>query len=197
MKFCPNCGTSVEENQKFCHNCGGKLAVMPAEPYYTDDPALKNDPVFSATPSFDAPAPRQEKVPELTLEPDLWGSGAAAAAETPVQPVQEPSYASVLEGVKYEREAPAQQSYDLGEDYTMSLNRDKTQAPDQDSTLLLAWGIILTCLFSICGLVGLIKTVKARKQPNAALRNKLLSSAKIWLIVGTALHVLSFFGNLF
>ena len=98
MKYCPNCGTPVEDGHKFCANCGAKLAVpervvMPPEPVYTDDPALKEDPVLSASPAFDAPAPKEEKVPELTLEPDLWGLGTASAAQTAPQPapVMEPT----------------------------------------------------------------------------------------------------------
>ena len=198
MKYCPNCGTGVEENQRFCHNCGGKLSVMPAEPYYTDDPALTKDPVLGVTPDFDPPAPKAEKVPNLTLEPDLWGDRAAAAQQAePAQPIQEPTYASVMEGIEYQRETPERESYELGDDYTMSLKQEEAAVEEQDSALLLAWSIILTCLCSICGIVGLVKTVKARKEPNRTLRGKLLSSAKVWLIVGTALHVLAFLGNLF
>lgn len=38
MKFCPNCGTELQENEKFCHNCGVMLgqcapaAEAPLEP---------------------------------------------------------------------------------------------------------------------------------------------------------------------
>jgi hypothetical protein len=66
-----------------------------------------------------------------------------------------------------------------------------------DQTLMLVWSIILTCLCSICGIVGLVKTIKAQKEVNPALKYKLLSSAKIWLIVGTALRVLPFLAELF
>ena len=76
MKFCPNCGAPIEDGHKFCANCGEKLDApapveMPPEPVYTDDPALTQNPVLNTTPSFDAPAPKEEKVPELTLDPDL------------------------------------------------------------------------------------------------------------------------------
>ena len=84
MKYCPNCGAPIEDNHKFCANCGHKLEApeaveLPPEPVYTDDPALVNDPVLAPSPA-PAPKPKAEKVPELTLEPDLWGLGAAATA---------------------------------------------------------------------------------------------------------------------
>ena len=63
------------------------------------------------------------------------------------------------------------------------------KAPNQD--LMLAWSIILTGLCSICGIVGLVKSIKARKAPWEE-KLRLLNSAKIWLIVGTALHVLTY-----
>ena len=74
---------------------------------------------------------------------------------------------------------------------------DLTDKKMPDETLMLVWSIILTCLCSVCGIVGLVKTIKARKELNYNLKYKLLSSAKIWLIVGTALHVLPFLSELF
>ena len=65
-----------------------------------------------------------------------------------------------------------------------------------DETLMLIWSIILTGLCSVCGIVGLVKTIKARKAPWAE-KARLLNSAKIWLIVGTALHVLGYLGSMF
>ena len=222
MKYCPNCGAPIEDDHKFCANCGEKLeapasVVMPPEPVYTDDPKLKQDPVLSASPSFDAPAPKDEKVPELTLEPDLWGLGAAAAVQTAPEPakpakpakpaeaapaaqavssaasVQAPTYASVMENVYYDNPLrdEKEQNYELPDDYTMSQPQEQSgeKAPNQD--LMLAWSIILTSLCSICGIVGLVKSVKARKAPWEE-KLRLLNSAKIWLIVGTAFHVLFF-----
>ena len=69
------------------------------------------------------------------------------------------------------------------------------QLPDE--TLMLIWSIILTCMCSIPGIVGLVKTVKARKAFSLAQKTKLLSSAKIWLIVGTVLYLLPLLSNLF
>lgn len=85
MKYCPNCGVAVEEDQRYCGECGAKLEFdpMPAEPVYTENERLKNDPVLNAAAQSPAPkSKKKEKVPELTLEPDIWalGGGAAAAA---------------------------------------------------------------------------------------------------------------------
>lgn len=290
MKYCPNCGQAVDEIQKFCHNCGNELTSdMPAEPYYTDDPRLRNDPTLTASPDFDAPAaqdekvpeltlepdlwgipvqpaarpdpapkeetvpeltlnpetrpdaqPKTDKVPELTLEPDLWGSSAAAAAAAPTpeaEPAAAPTYASVMEDIPYENDLKRQQAerearleaarkaraerearmraeaearqtqqtyapqqreqYDLPNDYTMSMDPNAAQEAEPDSTLYLAWGIVLTCLCSITGLVGMIQTIQARQEPNSVLRRRKLSSAKVWLIVGTALRVLPFLASIF
>lgn len=219
MKYCPNCGAPIEDDHKFCANCGEKLdapasVVMPPEPVYTDDPRLKQDPVLGASPSFDAPAPKDEKVPELTLDPDLWGLGAAAAVQTAPEPakpaeaappaeaaapaasVQAPVYASVTEDVHYDNPLrdEKEQSWELPDDYTMSQPQEQggEKAPNQD--LMLAWSIILTGLCSICGIVGLVKSIKARKAPWQE-RIRLLNSAKIWLIVGTVLHLLAYFAG--
>lgn len=246
MKYCPSCGAPVEEGHKFCANCGEKLTAseLPKEPVYTDDPALLQNPALNQGPAFDAPAVGDEKVPELTLEPDLWGlsaapkpaaaasaakpAGAAAAAPAPAPAPAEPSFASVTEGVSYDnelrrereaqqrrreeaqrrleqarrqREAEAAQNPrpdNVPSDYTMSQPQQEEpvyQLPNE--TLLLIWSIVLTAMFSLAGLIGLIKVVKARKEPSTARRSKLLSSAKIWLIVGTVLHVLPFLAELF
>ena len=244
MKYCPSCGAPVEEGHKFCANCGEKLTAseLPKEPVYTDDPALLQNPALNQGPAFDAPAAGDEKVPELTLEPDLWGLGAApkpAAAASAAKPAEaaaaasapapaEPSFASVTEGVSYDnelrrereaqqrrreeaqrrleearrqREAEAAQNPrpdNVPSDYTMSQPQQEEpvyQLPNE--TLLLIWSIVLTAMFSLAGLIGLIKVVKARKEPSTARRSKLLSSAKIWLIVGTVLHVLPFLAELF
>ena len=200
MKFCPNCGSPIEDGHKFCANCGEKLDVpasapveMPPEPVYTDDPALMQDPVLSTPPSFDAPAPKEEKVPELTLEPDLWGLGAAAAAQAPV-------FASVMEDVQYDNPLrdEKEQAHELPNDYTMSQQQEQVTDTDifMNENLMLAWSIVLTALCSICGVVGLVKTIKARKAPWAE-KVRLLKSAKVWLIVGTALRVLGYFAAMF
>lgn len=238
MKYCPNCGEPFEAGQKFCGNCGQKLPeeiVLPAEPVYTDDPALLNNPILNR-PDELSPKPREEKVPELTLEPDLWGLGAAAtaaAAAAPAEPAQAaaaaeaPSFASVMEGIEYERDEPASAEPDPNEyhgqgvgavtpyaaqqnadgaayaydnvpnDYTMSQEEGQSTGKTPDETLMLVWSIILTAMCSIPGIVGLVKVVKARKTFDWALKRKLLNSARIWLIVGTALYVLGFLGSMF
>ena len=245
MKYCPNCGEPFEAGQKFCGNCGQKLPaeiVLPAEPVYTDDPALLNNPVLNR-PDELSPKPREEKVPELTLEPDLWGLGAAATAAAAAEaaapaeaasaaqaaPAEPPSFASVMEGIEYERDEPApqdtgeyhgqgvgateysgaqstagaaqssasSQSYDIPNDYTMSMDEGQSAGKLPDETLMLVWSIILTAMCNIPGIVGLVKTVKARKTFDFGLKRKLLQSAKIWLIIGTAFYALGFLGNLF
>ncbi len=250
MKYCPNCGAPIEDGHKFCANCGQRLAasvVMPPEPVYTDDPRLKQDPVLNASPSFDAPSSKEEKVPELTLEPDLWGLGTPAAAQSapkppdtgtpeltlepqlwgtgaaagqsapePAEPadavmpepaqtaqaaasVQAPVYAAVMEDIHYDNPLrdEKEQAHELPNDYTMSKppqQQNSEKAPNED--LMLAWSIILTALCSICGIVGLVKSVKARKAPWEQ-KLRLLNSAKTWLIIGTALHVLGYIAGNF
>ena len=84
MKYCPNCGVAVEEGQRYCGECGAKLEFdpMPAEPVYTENERLKSDPVLNAAAQSPTPKSKKkkEKVPELTLEPDIWELGGAAAA---------------------------------------------------------------------------------------------------------------------
>ena len=236
MKYCPNCGTAAEDDQRFCGECGAKLSFdpLPDEPVYTDDEKRKNDPNLQGFEPAPKAKRKEEKVPELTLEPDLWGMGAAAAAArpaeaakpaepaeaaaaavaaVPVEKLEAPSYAHVMEDFDYERpdaeyhgpaqgtqgdyQAPREDAYDLPRDYTMSGTSNAPAQKMPDQTLMLVWSIILTCFCSICGIVGLVKTVKARKTMDAAMQYKLLNSAKIWLIIGTVLHVLPMIADLF
>ena len=223
MKYCPNCGAPIEDNHKFCANCGHKLdapAAMPPEPVYTDDPALVNNPVLNASPA-PAPAKKDEKVPELTLNPDLWGLGAAAAAapaeparpaEAPAAPAaaqaaqiappieqqEAPNYADYMHEVQHEEPLHyTQQEYDnVPNDYTMSQQPQQPAAKMPDETLMLIWSIVLSVLCNIPGIVGLIMTIKARSLP-LELKIKKLNTAKIWLIVGTVMYLLGFLGNMF
>ena len=91
MPYCPNCGVEVDGEQKFCGECGARLALdpLPNEPVYTDDERLKNDPALASG----DPAPKQKKapkIPELTLEPDLWGIPVEKPAAEPKRPKKEP-----------------------------------------------------------------------------------------------------------
>lgn len=226
MKYCPNCGAPIKEGHKFCANCGAKLAApeMPSEPVYTDDPALLSNPALQLAPAPEAPVQSGEKIPELTLEPDLWGlpqaakpaeaptaatAAAAATAATAAAAVQAPIYAAVMEGVEYDndlrreeearrkreaarrlweeeqrrrQEAAAQNAWpdNVPNDYTMAqpAQEDETVPQLPDETLMLIWSIILSCLCSIPGIVGLVKTVKARKAFSLAQKTKLLSSPR-------------------
>ncbi len=233
MKYCPNCGAAIEEGQKFCGECGTKLDFdpLPAEPVYTEDERLKNDPLFNQGAEPTPRKKKEEKVPELTLEPDLWGMGAATVAAEPAKPAEPAaaaeaavaampaerqevqSIAAVTEDRDYERpdaeyHGPAQGSqgdfhastaevHELPHDYTMSQKPEKPAQKGLNENLMLVWSIILTCFCSVCGIVGLVKTIKARSETNEGVKNKLLSSAQIWLIVGTALHVLPLLAEMF
>lgn len=213
MKYCPNCGAPIEAEHKFCANCGAKLEAapveLPREPVYTDDPALTQNPVLNTPPSFDPPKPKAEKIPELTLEPDLWDLGAAAAVQSAPEPAPAAQAEPVQTGALATQAPPAQERqeerpsteeqtplHELPHDYTMSQpEQELPQEALPDENLLLAWSIILTVLCSICGIVGLVKVLKARKAPWSE-KARLLKSAKTWLIVGTVIRALGFFGSL-
>ncbi|MBR1566683.1 MAG: hypothetical protein IJ649_07965, partial [Oscillospiraceae bacterium] len=105
-------------------------------------------------------------------------------------------YHGPAQGTAGDYHAAQQQAYDLPNDYTMSGTPDSSAQKMPDETLMLIWSIVLTCFCSICGIVGLVKTVKARKTMDPVMKYKLLNSAKIWLIIGTVLHVLPFLADL-
>lgn len=108
MRYCPQCGAKVADGHRFCAECGARLPdrqELPPEPVYTEDPELLQNPVLNTSPDFTPPEPKEDRVPELTLEPDLWGIPAAAAQSAP-QPespaAQEPVFASVAAEAVYD-----------------------------------------------------------------------------------------------
>ena len=71
MRFCPNCGTKLQEGVKFCTECGTRIVVPepPAPPAYVPPVQAAYEP--PAAPAYEPPA--------------------QAAYKPPVQPVSEPS----------------------------------------------------------------------------------------------------------
>lgn len=65
MKFCPNCGTQLQDGVKFCTECGTKVAV--AAPPVPEPPA---QPVFTPPVQQASPAPEVKTVPETSQAPE-------------------------------------------------------------------------------------------------------------------------------
>ena len=80
MKYCPNCGVAVEEDQRYCGECGAKLEFdpMPAEPVYTENERLKNDPVLNA--AAQSPAPKSTETAFTDVAPKAFYAKAVAWA---------------------------------------------------------------------------------------------------------------------
>jgi hypothetical protein len=78
----------------------------------------------------------------------------------------------------------------------MSGNRASTEKKMPDETLMLIWAILMTCTLSIFGIIGLVKVIKARKTQDPDEKYRLLTNARIWLIVSTIFRALPILGEL-
>ena len=103
MRFCPNCGTKLQEGVKFCTECGAKVAVTPAapaEPVYEAPVVPPAAPVYEppVEPAYEPPVytppvepayepPTYTPPAEPTPEPPVY---TPPAQQTPVQPTYAP-----------------------------------------------------------------------------------------------------------
>jgi hypothetical protein len=94
-RFCPSCGTEVDEDARFCPTCGRTLEMEIAEPAAEAETAA-----IPAAPSWPPPEPEPEPEPEPQLAPP------PPEAESELVPAPEPQAPAEPEAAQPDASAP-------------------------------------------------------------------------------------------